>query len=164
VERSIDNFHESRLHGFIDMLLKDRDGRNVIFDFKWSRGRKRFEDSIKKGTSIQFAVYHHLLGGKAKCFYYLLPLKQFIEDTQDNAAVFKNVEDSYAKRLDEVRSGIVKKAIVTALEPNANVQDKAKREAEVAAEGLKIDLPAKCIFCEFNELCGKTRKSKENWK
>lgn len=164
VERVVDNFHGSRLHGFIDMLLTDRDGGNVIFDFKWSRGRKRFEDSIKEGKSIQFAVYHHLLGGKARCFYYLLPLMQFIEDTQDNAAVFKNVEDSYAMRLEEVQKGIVKKAIVTALEPNPKVSEKAKRVEEVVAAGLKIDLPAKCIFCEFNELCGKARKSKENWK
>lgn len=164
VEREQAGFHGSRLHGFIDMLLKDRDGRNVVFDFKWSRGLKRFEETIDKGTSIQFAVYHHLLGEGTKCFYYLFPLKKFVEDVQDDAAVFGNVEDSYVLRLKEVMSGTVKKAIVTGLDVTSSASEKKARAAEVTAAGLTIDLPARCDFCEFHELCGRVRKSKENWR
>ena len=158
---SEEDFCGSKLHGFADLLLKDKQGRDVIFDFKWSRGQKRFEEMIKEGKSIQFAVYHHLLGGNAKCYYYLFPLKKFIEDTQDNEAVFNNVKESYRVRLEEVMGeGVLKKAIITGLDGGGK-DEQEKRRKEVEAAGLKIDLPAKCVFCEFNELCGRERKIKE---
>ena len=155
------DFHGSILHGFVDMYLKDKDGNDVIFDFKWSRSQKRYEEMINEGMSIQFAVYHHLLKGKAKCYYYLFPLMKFIEDTQDNESVFKKVEEAYTLRLAEVKKGTVKKAILTGLE---NPSKSAARAAEVAAAKLPIDIPAKCSFCELKELCGRERESKEKRK
>lgn len=65
------------LHGFIDMHLKDEQGRHVIFDFKWTSG-KHYIDALRQNTSLQLALYKALLEKQTgteniRTAYFLLP-------------------------------------------------------------------------------------------
>ena len=46
------------LEGYLDLLLADRKGRDVVLDLKW--GRKTYVDKLKSGTAVQLAVYAFL--------------------------------------------------------------------------------------------------------
>ena len=43
-------------HGFVDMLLEDKGGNLVIFDFKWSTNND-YKDNLKKGGAYQLYNY-----------------------------------------------------------------------------------------------------------
>ncbi len=47
--------------GFIDMVLSDRDGNLVVFDFKWSGSRSYHRRLLEQNLSLQLAIYKRLL-------------------------------------------------------------------------------------------------------
>jgi len=49
-------FMRGELIGFIDLLLKDQSGRDIVLDVKWS-GRKYREDELRKNMHLQLAIY-----------------------------------------------------------------------------------------------------------
>lgn len=65
----------------IDMLLEDKDGNKVVFDFKWSKA-KNYITKMKDGKALQLELYKQVLLASeekvGKTAYYILPDAQLI--------------------------------------------------------------------------------------
>lgn len=65
-------------HGYIDMILTDKNGKNVIIDLKYSSSN-RYSNALKENQSLQLTYYEHALVAEKKDVvwsgYYQLPLK-----------------------------------------------------------------------------------------
>ena len=140
--------------GRADLILEGRDGKRNIFDFKWST-RKDYADKIKEGTSVQLAAYDWLSGFCSKSGYYLFPSEKFIENTQKDEDVWENVVATYKKRLEDMQSGLIRKAIDIGLDGYMSADKREARQREVQAQGLSLDIHAGCRYCDFKALCGK---------
>ncbi len=72
-------------HGFVDMLLEDKDGNLVIFDFKWST-RDVYQEGIKNGEAYQLYMYKRAVeaqkGPVAWYAYYLFPMMELYEEPE----------------------------------------------------------------------------------
>ena len=73
-------------HGFVDMLLEDKDGKLVIFDFKWST-RDVYQDGIKDGEAYQLYMYKRAVEAQTKRVvvwyaYYLFPMMELYEEPE----------------------------------------------------------------------------------
>lgn len=47
--------------GFIDMVLKDSHGKNVVFDLKWSAQKDKYSKMLKDNKALQLAIYKEML-------------------------------------------------------------------------------------------------------
>lgn len=59
------------VEGKMDLLLKARDGIEIIFDLKWTRRNTKYRTRIEKGKDIQLAVYSGLTGNNPKTAYFM---------------------------------------------------------------------------------------------
>jgi hypothetical protein len=140
--------------GYADLILRDKEKRCHIFDFKWS-SRKDYADKIKEGTSVQLAAYDWLSGFGSESGYYLFPKEKFIANTQNNRNVWGNVVKTYEKRLADLRAGTVAKGIGIGAEGSFSKEKRKQREQAVKEQGLLIDIRPGCRYCDFKALCGK---------
>lgn len=109
--------------GFIDMLLEDQSGKTVIFDFKYSPKKDKYEKWIKNNKSMQLALYKGLVektsdkNVKAKA-YVLLPDVKVVTADDLNGASFKTkverngelleeMSNSYEYRKAQIKNGII---------------------------------------------------------
>ena len=62
IDISESGYEQLKITGIIDMLLKNKIGDYVIFDFKWtgSEGRKKRKSQIQTGEDYQLALYRRL--------------------------------------------------------------------------------------------------------
>ena len=166
--------------GFADLVLKDADGRSVVYDFKWSRN-KRYRDSVKDGLSIQLAFYAWLLSPDAfdvSSAYFQFPLREFVRNNQDNKAAFNRAVEFYRHRIEDIRSGRVDWGVpmfgTSETYPALSAEETAQIDAcedpgkamKITAEICKTRLPnacpAKCEYCGFQSLCGLAKPIEEN--
>ena len=49
------------IKGFVDMLLKTKDGDNVVFDFKWTSSKTKHKKLLEENASIQLALYDEII-------------------------------------------------------------------------------------------------------
>ncbi|MBQ5382889.1 MAG: hypothetical protein IIU46_00395 [Treponema sp.] len=115
--------------GFADMILADRDGNPVVFDFKWSPGNeKKYIELIEKNESIQLELYRHicknLAGAEAKSVaYVILPEVAVISARKFNGEntyrvsvenmdedVLAKIRNSYAYRRKQISEGFIEEA------------------------------------------------------
>jgi RecB family exonuclease len=73
-------------HGFVDMLLEDKDGNLVIFDFKWST-LDVYQKGIKDGEAYQLYMYKRAVEAQTKrpvawYAYYLFPMMELYEEPE----------------------------------------------------------------------------------
>ena len=73
-------------HGFVDMLLEDKDGILVIFDFKWST-RDVYQKDLKDGEAYQLYMYKRAVEAQTKrpvawYAYYLFPMMELYEEPE----------------------------------------------------------------------------------
>lgn len=73
-------------HGFVDMLLEDKDGNLVIFDFKWST-LDVYQEGIKDGEAYQLYMYKRAVEAQTKRLvawyaYYLFPMMELYEEPE----------------------------------------------------------------------------------
>ena len=64
--------------GIIDMTLEDKNGRPVVFDFKWTTWAKGYQEMLKENRSIQLEYYRWLLEHDTKdqverVAYFIMP-------------------------------------------------------------------------------------------
>lgn len=76
--RQDDNDADYDLIGFIDMILEDKGGNPVVFDFKWTTSKQLYQNKLKDNRSIQLELYRHLLSLKQekqvqRVAYFLMP-------------------------------------------------------------------------------------------
>ena len=115
-------------HAYVDLLLKDAQGRWVIFDFKWSEG-KSYENKMEKRDIIQLILYKEAversLGGEVSVYgYWVFPRYQFLTEsdsvvgdgvityrtepgTPEGEDIFQQVCNSYTFRMEQIRKGFV---------------------------------------------------------
>lgn len=109
----------------IDMLLEDRDGKKVVFDFKWSK-TSNYREKLEKDTSLQLELYKQALLANGDTFggaaYYLLPdakllsydrwngpadVVEQITQPVDHGTLFERVQNSFRYRKEELAKGYV---------------------------------------------------------
>lgn len=102
----------------VDMLLKDKFGGKVIFDFKWSAKSKKYKSLIADDRALQLAIYKHLaqkeFGCNVRTAYVLLPsIEIFTADRFNEIRSIPALSDtaieraarSYALRWEQFRDG-----------------------------------------------------------
>lgn len=114
-------------HAFVDLLLKDRKGRYVIFDLKWSEGAT-YERKMEERDIIQLILYKEIvertLGPVSVYGYWVFPRYEFLTESgevvgdgvvsyQPEAGapappdIFTQVCNSYTFRLEQIRRGVI---------------------------------------------------------
>lgn len=113
----------------IDFLLTNDQDEYVIFDFKWSFG-KRFREKLEQNNAIQLELYRQAVlkvypGKKvAGVGYYLMPLQQLITCDFDEIPgsiliqhvdgvtgdLFEKIRNAYKYRMEEIRKGHIEEA------------------------------------------------------
>ncbi|MCC8176287.1 MAG: PD-(D/E)XK nuclease family protein [Bacteroidales bacterium] len=91
--------------GFIDMVLSDKDGNLVVFDFKWSGSRSYHRRLLEHNLSLQLAIYKRLLEietGKrvVATAYFIMPRHRMY--TVSEALHGPNVEQVTSMNIDDL--------------------------------------------------------------
>ena len=113
----------------IDFLLTNSQGDYVIFDFKWSFG-KRYKEKLEQNNAIQLELYRQTVlatyPGKrvVGVGYYLMPVKQLITSDFDEIEgsslikhidgeagdLFEKIKNAYQYRMEEIKRGHIEEA------------------------------------------------------
>ena len=100
-------------HGFVDLLLEDKQGNLVIFDLKWSTQDKAYKESIeKKGEAYQLYMYKHAVEKKtgktvAWYAYYLFPKMELYIEPAGVSPKWKEWIQQRSDRLKQLEEGII---------------------------------------------------------
>ena len=127
------NNGEVMTQAFIDMLLVDRNGQPVIFDFKWTEGWNKYKTKIEQNRALQLSIYQDLLQksahlGKARTAYFILPKGVLL--TADgfagehvhvlrpelNGDLIAQAVNSYAYRREQINNGVIETSYEKPLE------------------------------------------------
>ena len=142
------------VRGAIDLVAKDRNGRHVIIDLKWTRNPKKRFDELKAGNAVQLATYGAMIAGDApyRAGYFLLNQRQFatltdggligrqVEGTRGFPETWAAIRESW-RRLGELATagGLIACGIDGA--------------DEYLPSDLPIILEANCKWCDYQTLC-----------
>ena len=123
---AMDSFKNA--HGYIDMILTDKNGENVIIDLKYSSSQ-RFSDALKENQSLQLTYYEQAQVAEKKVVawrgYYQFPIKTLyvkkglltspvpdnVEEVPINgrapsdADYWNSLNSTYNARMDEIMGG-----------------------------------------------------------
>ena len=100
-------------HGFVDLLLEDKQGNLVIFDLKWSTQDKAYKESIeKKGEAYQLYMYKHAVEeqtGKTVALYayYLFPKNELYTEPVGVEPKWEQWIQQREDRLEQLDKGII---------------------------------------------------------
>jgi hypothetical protein len=103
-------------HGYVDLLLKDRNGNLVIIDLKWS-DNKNYPDKIKNGEAYQLYMYKHAIEAQmvpkkvAWYAYYLFPLQELYIEPDGVTPKWNEWLQQRSDRLDQLSKGIIEPAV-----------------------------------------------------
>ena len=104
-------------HGFVDLLLEDKQGNLVIFDLKWSTQDKAYKESIeKKGEAYQLYMYKHAVEKKtgktvAWYAYYLFPKVELYTEPVGVEPKWEQWIQQREDRLKQLEEGIIESII-----------------------------------------------------
>ena len=116
---------EDDVTGFIDMTLLDTtNDTTVIFDFKWTRSRKSYIETLSENRSIQLALYQQILTNVdhkvvSRKGYFLMPQGKLYSlddfdgsncekiETDSDADVIKQVVNSFHYRKRQIEDGTI---------------------------------------------------------
>lgn len=65
--------------GYIDLLLKDEEGKDVVFDLKWTSKKDKHKKMIENNRAAQLAIYQAMLKkhenccGEARTGFFVMP-------------------------------------------------------------------------------------------
>ena len=98
-------------HGFVDMLLEDKSGNLVIFDFKWS-ARDVYQKGLKNGEAYQLYMYKRAVEAQTKrqvawYAYYLFPMMELYEEPEGIQPKWKEWLDARARQLEQIDNGTI---------------------------------------------------------
>lgn len=123
---AMDSFNNA--HGYIDMILTDKNGEYVIIDLKYSSS-KRYSNALEENQSLQLTYYEHALVAEKKVVawsgYYQFPIKTLyvkkglltspvpdnVEEVPINgkapsdAVYWNSLNTTYDARMDEIMRG-----------------------------------------------------------
>ena len=115
------------LEGYIDMLLCDKAGNDVVFDLKYALKKDKYKDVLKDNRALQLAIYKAMLEKQksrqsVRTAYFVMPYgklfstDEFIGDNCEHITprikveVMKQVRNGYAERVKEIKEGRIETA------------------------------------------------------
>lgn len=116
------------MKGYIDMVLKDETGNEVVFDLKWTSKKDKFQKMLEKNRALQLAIYQAMLkkhsgeSAVVRTAYYVMPQgKLFSSDIFKGADfelitptsqgdVMDQLRKGYTERRKEINDGIIETA------------------------------------------------------
>lgn len=116
------------MKGYIDMVLKDKDGNEVVFDLKWTSKKNKFQNVLEKNRALQLAIYQAMLkkhSGKSaivRTAYFVMPQGKLFSTDIFNGANFElitpasqddvmnQLRKGYTERRREINDGIIETA------------------------------------------------------
>ena len=116
------------LQGYIDMLLRDKAGNDVVFDLKWVAKKDKFKNILMKNRALQLSIYKAMLMNhedhpqSVRTAYFVMPYgKLFSTDeffgenceliTPDiQADVMTQLRNGYEERVKEISEGRIETA------------------------------------------------------
>lgn len=123
-------------HGFVDLLLEDKQGNLVIFDLKWSTQDKAYKESIeKKGETYQLYMYKHAVEKKtgktvAWYAYYLFPKMELYTEPAGVSPKWEEWIEKRENRLEQLSQGII--------EPVVKGSDNDKYPKHIILKNIKM--------------------------
>ncbi len=154
----------AKLASRADMLLTDKAGNKVIFDFKWSKNRKSYEKRIQNNSVLQLAIYKHLaekeFGCSVRTAYILLPEMEFVSgDRFDEYApveydtsvdIMRQAANAYAFRRQQLAERCIERA--EGLCPEESEYGAAQAEQNLYPLNAYDGKISENIFADFNKL------------
>lgn len=116
------------LKGFIDMLLKDEEGKDVIFDLKWTSKKDKYQKAVKDNRAVQLAIYQAMLQqhenhpDAARCAFFVMPAGHIVSadqfndchyepiDVIDQSDLMQQLRAGYKERKQEISEGRIETA------------------------------------------------------
>ena len=116
------------MKGYIDMVLKDKAGNEVVFDLKWTSNKNKFQKKLKKNRALQLAIYQAMLkkhsgeSAVVRTAYYVMPKGKLFSSyifkganfeliTPDSQGdVMEQLRKGYTERRREINEGIIETA------------------------------------------------------
>lgn len=116
------------LQGYIDMLLRDKAGNDVVFDLKYVSKKNKYKDVLEKNRALQLAIYKAMLLNhenhptSVRTAYFVMPYgilfstDVFYGNNYEKvtptiqAEVIDQVRNGYAERLKEISEGRIETA------------------------------------------------------
>ena len=117
-----------RLLGFIDVLLHDTAGNDVVFDLKWATKKDKFKTILEQNRAIQLAIYKAMLeqheqhSGPVRTAFFVMPegvlysADEFIGDNYKQitpkfpSELMPQLRNGYAERVREISEGRIETA------------------------------------------------------
>ena len=116
------------LQGYIDMLLRDKAGNDVVFDLKWVAKKDKFKTVLEKNRALQLAIYKAMLmnhenhSQSIRTAYFVMPYgKLFSTDSfygencelitpKLQSDIMAQLRNGYAERVKEISEGVIETA------------------------------------------------------
>ena len=116
------------MKGYIDMVLKDKVGNEVVFDLKWTSKKDKFQKKLEKNRALQLAIYQAMLkkhSGESttiRTAYYVMPQGKLCSTNIFKGANFElttpvsqgdvmdQLRKGYTERRREINDGIIETA------------------------------------------------------
>ena len=116
------------LQGYIDMLLRDKAGNDVVFDLKWVAKKDKFKTVMEKNRALQLAIYKAMLmnhenhSQSVRTAYFVMPYgKLFSTDSfygencelitpKLQSDIMAQLRNGYAERVKEISEGVIETA------------------------------------------------------
>lgn len=116
------------------MVLKDKDGNLVIFDFKWTNSRHYHHDLLEKNLSLQLALYRemmsHIKGAKVVATAYF---------TMPNHRLFTTSQALHGSNVEVVTPDNNNDLVEEAINSYRFRRQQFEQKAIEFGEGVKID-------------------------
>ena len=110
--------------GIIDMTLEDKNGRPVVFDFKWTGWAKGYQEKLEENRSIQLEYYRWLLEHDTKdqverVAYFIMPDAQLYSkeafqgrhcmqlNPENSNNIVEQLRQSILYRKEQIASGLI---------------------------------------------------------
>ena len=112
------------VEGFMDMLLRDANGNDVIFDLKWTEKKDKYKSVLENNRALQLAIYSALrskdpnASESVRTAYYVVPAGKLyttdesftgdfceIVSSGEVADLMEQLRNGYAERKREISEG-----------------------------------------------------------
>jgi hypothetical protein len=111
-EEQLDFEEGISMKGYIDMVLKDNAGNEVVFDLKWTSKKDKFQKTLKNNRALQLAIYKAMLEKHpghpqaVRTAYYVMPLGKLFSTDNFSGSNFEMITpNSQGDVMDQVRKG-----------------------------------------------------------
>lgn len=115
------------MEGYIDMVLKDAQGKDVIFDLKWTSKKNKHKKLIEENRAAQLAIYAAMLKidhdtqENARTAFFVMPLGKIVTSdsfrgkyvdqlTKNEVDIMEQLRLSYKERMKEIGEGKIETA------------------------------------------------------